>query len=329
MDWLWYKRKLEISRFLVVNTKINDFKEVGIMKQVLINGKQYEFIKAFKENKVVRKSYNELTQRTYGFDFEQWYQAGYWCDTYIPYSLAHGGKIVANVSISIINYSVLGQYKAFAQIGTVMTDPEYRKQGLARYLIEKVIEEWKDKCDMMYLFANDSVLNFYPKFGFTAIREFQYSKVIVNDNDAARAEKMDMSLQCNREVLVRKVKSSVPMSKLAMLRNVGLIMFYCTSFMSHNVFYLRELDTIAVAEFSEDTLYLQDIFSAVEVELDLVIRSLSKRDIKKVVLGFAPENIDGYSVNLINEEDTTLFMLQDKSELFHNNKLRFPVLSHA
>lgn len=299
------------------------------MEQVLINGKQYEFIKAFKENKVVRKSYNELTQRTYGFDFEQWYQAGYWGDTYIPYSLAHGGKIVANVSISIINYSVLGQYKTFAQIGTVMTDPKYRKQGLARYLMEKVIEEWKDKCDMIYLFANDSVLDFYPKFGFTAIREFQYSKVIVNDNDAARAEKMDMSLQCNREELVKKVKNSVPMSKLAMIRNVGLIMFYCTSFMSHNVFYLRELDTIVVAEFNEDTLYLQDIFSTVKVELDIVIRSLSKRDIKKVILGFTPENIDGYHVNLIKEDDTTLLVLHDKSDLFNDNKLSFPVLSHA
>lgn len=52
-----------------------------------------------------------------------------------------------------------------------MTDVKYRDQGLLRIIMEKVIAEWKDKCELIYLFANDSVLDFYPKFGFDKVQQ--------------------------------------------------------------------------------------------------------------------------------------------------------------
>lgn len=32
-----------------------------------------------------------------------------------------------------------------------MTDEEYRGQGLCRALMKRVIKEWEDKCDLIYL----------------------------------------------------------------------------------------------------------------------------------------------------------------------------------
>ncbi len=314
---------------LLLISNDNDFEGMITMEKVLINDREYAFIKDFKENALFRKSYNALTQRTYRFDFEQWYQSGYWGSGYIPYSLLDGENIVANVSASIVDCLVLGETKRYIQIGTVMTDSAYRNQGLARYLMEKVIEEWKNKCDMIYLFANDSVLDFYSKFGFTAVSEYQYSKTITKDNEVIAAEKLDMSLDNNRELIVEKVANSISISRLAMLKNVGLIMFYCTSFMSDKVYYLREQDMIAIAEFQGDTLYLQDIFSLSEVDLDNVIKSLTNKEVKTVVLGFIPNDVDSYCVNLLQEDNTTLFVMKDKADLFQDNRLMFPVLSHA
>ncbi|MGB7603957.1 MAG: GNAT family N-acetyltransferase [Lutisporaceae bacterium] len=299
------------------------------MEKVSIKGREYTFIKDYKGNALFRKSYNLLTKKTYGFDFEQWYQNGYWGSGYIPYSLLDGESIVANVSASIIDYLVLGENKRYIQIGTVMTDTAYRNQGLARYLMEQVIEEWKDKCDMLYLFANDSVLNFYPQFGFTAVNEYQCSKTITNDNEIIVSEKLDMSLDYNRELLVEKINNSTSISKLTMLKNVGLVMFYCTSFMSDNVYYLREQDAIVIAELNGDTLYLQDAFSPSEVDLDNIIRTFANKEAKTVTLGFTPKNAESYHVNLLQEEDTTLFIMKGKDELFQNNKIMFPILSHA
>ena len=307
----------------------NDFEGMITMEEVVINDKKYTFIKDFKDNTLFRKSYNILTQKTYGFDFEQWYQSGYWGSGYMPYSLLDGENIVANVSTSIVDCLVLGETKRYIQIGTVMTDPDYQNQGLARYLMKRVIEECKSKCDMIYLFANDSVLNFYPKFGFTAVREYQYFKTITNDNEVVVAEKLDMSLEDNRELVIDKVNNSISMSKLTMMKNVGLVMFYCTSFMSDKVYYLSKQDVIAIAELQGDTLYLQDIFSLSAVDLDSVIKSLTNKEVKAVVLGFIPNDIDSYFVNLLEEDDTTLFVMEDKVDLFKDNKLMFPILSHA
>lgn len=128
---------------------------------------------------------------------------------------------------------------------------------------------------------------------------------------------------------MKKVTNSISMSKLTMLKNVGLIMFYCTSFMSDKVYYLREHDVIVIAEFQGDTLYLQDIFSSLEVDLDNIIKTLTNKEVKTVVLGFTPNNVENYYVNLLQDDDTTLFVMNDKVDLFQNNKLMFPILSHA
>ena len=299
------------------------------MEKVLIRGKEYSFIKDYKDNDFFRRSFNSLTQKTYGFDFEQYYQSGYWGIGYIPYSLSDGETIVANVSASVSDCLVLGEHKKYIQIGTVMTDYAYRNQGLSRYLMEKVIDEYDGKCDLIYLFANDSVLNFYPKFGFNVMNEYQCSTTITNDNKIIVDKKLDMSLDANKELVVDKINSSITMSKLSIINNVGGVMFYCTSFMSDNVYYLKEHDVIVVAEFENDTLYLNDVFSSSEVVVNDIIKELANKEVKTVVLGFTPNVTDNYCINLLKKTDTTLFIMKNKTNIFENNKLMFPILSHT
>ncbi len=93
-------------------------------------------------------------------------------------------------------------------------------------------------------------------------------------------------------------------------------MFYSTSFMSNNVYYLREQDAIIIAEFEGDTLYLNDIFSPLEVNLDNIIKKITNKEVKTVVLGFSPSDTDNYCVNLLQKDDTTLFVMNDKDNLF-------------
>ncbi|MCB2360827.1 hypothetical protein [Clostridium estertheticum] len=99
--------------------------------------------------------------------------------------------------------------------------------------------------------------------------------------------------------------------------------------MSNNFYYLREQDAIVIAEFEGDTLYLQDIFSPLEVNLDNIIKNISNKEVKTVALGFSPSDTGSYCVNLLQKDDTTLFVMKDKEDLFQNNKLMFSVLSHA
>lgn len=73
-----------------------------------------------------------------------------------------------------------------------MTDENYRKKGLNRILMEKVLSEWKSKCDMIYLYANDSVLDFYLKFGIVPVEEYQAAKKIIQANNGYPVRKMDI-----------------------------------------------------------------------------------------------------------------------------------------
>lgn len=45
---------------------------------------QYTYIKAYKDNDKMRKSLNKLTEKTFGFNFENWYSNGFWGDKFHP-----------------------------------------------------------------------------------------------------------------------------------------------------------------------------------------------------------------------------------------------------
>ena len=50
-------------------------------------GTGYIYNANIRDNEQIRRSFNELAQKTFGLSFEQWYQNGYWGDSYIPHVL--------------------------------------------------------------------------------------------------------------------------------------------------------------------------------------------------------------------------------------------------
>jgi GNAT superfamily N-acetyltransferase len=294
-----------------------------------VNGNKYIFINDYKDNDILRNSFNNLTRNTYGFDFEDWYQKGYWQDKYMPYSIADGDIIVANVSVNIMDFFVMGESKRYIQLGTVMTNESYRNLGFSRILIQRILDEWENKCDLIYLFANDSVINFYPKFGFLPNNQYQCSKKISKKSYSFKARKLDMLNIIDREFLYYKVNETLPFANITMKNNPSLVMFYCISFMAESVYYIEAYDAIVIADFEEDILYLQDIFSTKDIDVDKIIDSIINVNTKRVVFGFTPCNVDSIEVNLLKEEDTTLFIRSSKENPFSDNKLMFPILSHA
>lgn len=199
--------------------------------------------------------------------------------------------------------------------------------------MEEVLNEWKNKCDMIYLFANDSVLDFYPKFGFVPVNEYQAVKKNFEIKRAYDVRKMEVDEESDCNLLYEMAKKTVSLSKISMQDNAGLVMFYCNCLdvfsLKENLFYIKDLNAIAIAEYEEDTLILYDILATKKIEIDDVINSLVSEKIKNVVLRFMPMNSENYEVSLFKEEDSTLFVIDDKSNLFKENKLIFPLLSHT
>lgn len=287
----------------------------------------YIFTNSMKEDNALRRSYNRLAEKTFGLSFEEFYQNGYWTDKYIPYSLIDDGKVIANASVNILKSLYNGQEKRCIQIGTVMTDSDYRNQGLSRYLIERILSEWKETCDTMYLFANDSVLDFYPKFGFVKAVEYQCSSPITPTKGCVR--KLDMSHASDREFLKRYYSKSNPYSALAIKDNYELLMFYCTSLMKDCVYFLEDFDAVIIASNKNEILTCYDIFSDGNHAMIEMVSRVAESQIRTVVFGFTPAEHAAFHSRILEDEDTTLFVLKGKDNWFVNHQMMFPVLSHA
>lgn len=287
----------------------------------------YKIIKAYKENDTLRFHFNELAQKTFGLNFEDWYQNGYWGENYIPYSILDGDKVAANVSVNVTDFIWNGEIKHFIQLGTVMTEEKYRNKGLIRRLMQEIERDYGEKADGFYLFANDSVLDFYPKFGFEEAAEYQYSKQI-SIYEEKKVKPVSMKEKADWKRLEQIIETSVNNSKFEMIKNVSLIMFYITKFMQENVFYIEEQNTYVIAETEGEHLLIHNVFSEAPADLEQVFRAFGK-DIKHVTLGFVPQDTEQFCRSKIQEEDTTLFVKGKGFSGFEQGKIMFPTLSHA
>lgn len=102
-------------------------------------------VKNYRNNDKLRESLNRLTEKTFGFNFEDWYKNGFWNDKYIPYSIVEDESVVANVSVNIIDINDHGVLKYYIQLGTVMTDENYRNRGYIRTLINDIFILFSNK----------------------------------------------------------------------------------------------------------------------------------------------------------------------------------------
>lgn len=283
-----------------------------------------KYIKSYRNDKHLRDSFNSLTREVYGFDFEDWYRQGWWSDSYDPHSIIVDGKIVANASVNHIDFDILNQSKRYLQVGTVMTHPDFQGRGYSRYIMERIMDEYSDM-SLIYLVANDSVLDFYPRFGFEKADEYVYSKVVCNHNyEAVKVSSSELVAE-----FPAVLEGGADVFKLAMRRNPGLVMFYCGSIYSENIYYIKRLNAFAVVEYEGEILFLHDVYAQGKVSLDDVINSLARRETTRVILGFTPSNTNGYDCEVLREPDTTLFVYGPDAELFKKHKLRFPLMSHA
>ncbi|MCL2377206.1 MAG: GNAT family N-acetyltransferase [Defluviitaleaceae bacterium] len=295
--------------------------------QVTINGSVYDFVKSPIRDNLYREGYFNLIEKVFGLSFVPWYESGFCGDSFIPYTLFSDGAAVASVGVVINNFNFNGAPKRYIQISTVATDNEYRKQGLSRWLAETVLKEWKDSCDCIYLYANDSVAKFYPKFGFIPMDEHRYHMPISRKDGLYR--KLDISNKRDVKLLVEMHTKSNPFSLLAIDRGVELMMFHCITFLYDNIYYLEEHDAIVIADHENNDMFCYDIYGKGHCNINDLLGIVAKDSTTDVTLGFTPKDARGYTIEKANEEDTTVFVLGGKEALLADKKITLPFLSRA
>ncbi len=301
------------------------------MEPVRIHGQSYRLTSAVRDNPAVRDSFNALTRATYGFDFRRWQDLGGWDEGYVPYALLDGEAVVANVSVNRMALVIAGKPVRGIQLGTVMTAEPYRRRGLSRFLMQRVLAEWAGKADLVYLFANDSVLDFYPKFGFVPVEETQYTLDLPAQGAAppAACRPLDMDDPADRQFLVQRAQEGNPYSEIRVSCG-SLALFYASGFLKDAFFALPEWDLAGVLSRTPEGLLVSDLFGKAGAPLPAVLRALAGGAGGRVVLGFPPaERPDGCLPRPYKEDDCTLFIQKGQEGYFRENAVLFPALSHA
>ena len=207
-----------------------------------------------------------------------------------------------------------------------MTDIDHRNRGLAGQLVNEILADWQDKADAFFLFANPTTVDFYPKFGFERTDEHQYIMPVVPA--AGDFRKLDMDRPEDVALLQRYYQKSNPFSQLRVQNNFGLLMFYCSAFMQHFVYYSEKNQAIAIAMQNGPALICFDIFCDSGRSLSSIVNQLADDNTYQAILGFTPKENRTGEYEKIEGEDI-LFIYEQKENIFKENKLMFPLLSHA
>ncbi|KOO46178.1 GNAT family N-acetyltransferase [Priestia koreensis] len=287
-----------------------------------------EFVHSYKHDQALRDSFNALATKTFGLNFEAYYQHGYWSERYNPYSLVNeSGEIVANVSVNMLSLLIHNKETQAIQIGTVMTDERYRYKGYSTWLMKKVMEDFAH-VDVMYLYANQSVLDFYPKFGFLPKQETLYTyPVVKREVESSAPKKLSGHSTADRYFIYQKAQNRSAISTcFSTVYAAELVMFYCLYVFPDHLYYVEKENAIVIAQHEGAVLHLFDVISEQKVDLETVIHSLVLENTTKVILHFTPS--DDLACEKEVYEDSNVLFVRQEGELFPK-EFKHPMTSQA
>jgi len=193
--------------------------------------------------------------------FRRWAAFGGWRENYLVFALFDANRIVASASLTRMDLVLHGRAVRGWQLGAVGTDPSYRRRGLQHRLLQHVLAHANAE-DLVFLFANDNVLDFYPRFGFRRARESVFTaehralpagsplRILAPDNAADRA------------LLARVAAVAEPSTTLFGASRYGsIVLWYLCNFHSEHVRYVPEHDALIVAEQAGSTLFVYDVLA--------------------------------------------------------------------
>ena len=223
-------------------------------------------------------------------DFRSWCSRGGWTSAYEAHGLAQADEIVASVSVMRMRALIGGREVRGAQLGAVGCVPEMRGRGLMRPLLERVLAQLESEADLVWLYANDQVLDFYPRFGFRRARESEFELELPLEPAPVPAPRLDLDDPSQRAAWLAACARSLPPTERFGTRDHGSVaLWHACNFYPRDVRVLGEGDTYAVAVQSGDTLHLLDLAASRRFDLLPVLPRLIREPIARVRFGFGPE----------------------------------------
>jgi len=201
-----------------------------------------------------------------------------------------------------------------------MTHPDYRHQGLAAKLMNFVIDNYSDKFDFLFLLSNGDAAGFYPKFGFTDLKESSFRLDVKPGTGQSRTlKKLDISKPETLDWMYKRAINRKPVSNIFGVENgQNLLMFHLIYVLSDHIYYLEDEDVIVICKKDGRILHLYDLISSTDVQFDKIVDKISDIETEQIIFHFTPDllNVNAESFPL---ETDDVFYVKTGSITFNSN----------
>jgi ribosomal protein S18 acetylase RimI-like enzyme len=226
-----------------------------------------------------------------GIGFREWYEHGGWDERYRVFACVEGQRIVASASLMRMDLVLGGAPVRGWQLGAVGTLPDYRQRGLQREILTRLLAH-TDLRDLVFLFANETVLEFYPRFGFERIREQRFGAEHRAAPQAEPLPSLSFESASDRALLRRIATQARPTTSLFGARDYGgVVLWYWANFHRRNLRYVAAADALMVACQRGDTLTLLDVLASRPIDVASYVPRLISAPITRLEFGFTPAEL--------------------------------------
>lgn len=285
----------------------------------------FKLIENYSNHNSKREMYYRFISNVFpGCDFKMWYSKGFWTDDYILYSFVDSGEIISNISVALMKVFVNGKLMNGVQLGAVGTIPEYRKLGLSRKLMNYVIDKYKSKTEIIFLFANDSVTEFYPKFGFTKQDQYLFKKKALPVKSKTELRKLNLIKVDDYNLLLRLLKERKPITRLFGAAYYDFfVMWHVFNKQWENIYYIPDYDALLFIKIKDDALHVYEVVCKREIDINHIVHEIAGfNKVSNILFYFPPDQIRFTYDSLIEYTEAPLFILGDIS--FAKREIKFP-----
>ncbi|MDR4984669.1 GNAT family N-acetyltransferase [Bacillus cereus] len=253
-------------------------------------------------------------------------EKGYWDYTYKALSCLHEDKVIANVAAFSLPLLINGEKINAVGIQSVMTHPNFRRQGLMTRLMSKMIEEIDKQCECALLFTETPEL--YTSFGFKVVQEYlmtiPYDK---NNNKDSLLRKLDYYNEEDRQLIHEIIDSSQRLSNKFSTLNFHSSFYlnmYDTKW-NEKLYYSEKLDALIVYEVDNEKLKVFGVFAPVLPVLDEICAEITE-SFTEVEFYFSPDQLGIEDVQFTELQSSKYLMVRSSKELDFKG-YKFPVLT--
>lgn len=219
-----------------------------------------------------------------------WRDRGGWTVDYEVFALVQEGAIVGTIGRSRMHLVIEGENRVGYQLGAVAVLERFRGRGIARQLMEWVIDSLDAAEQPIILFADSRVHDFYPRFGFQRLPQQCSVEATVLHPSGEQSPHWAVSDFTDRARLADLCARARPTRGRLTARDYGWLALWNLTCEPVTLAWLPEHDAAVAFTVEDDRLIVHDVLATAPFDLLRVTPTLITKPVTSVELLIDPED---------------------------------------